>query len=143
MGYVILETNYWRVELAEKQIYLGRSYVSCKSGRKSLSELTPEEWLDFQEVVKKLEHVFTETFGATMFNWTCLMNDAYKSDPPNPHVHWHFRPRYQKPVEFMGNTFIDPNFAHHYDGSTESGALSASPDLMAAITTKLKARLSD
>lgn len=43
------------------------------------------------------------------------MNDAYKNTPPDPQVHWHFRPRYDKPVVFEGVEFVDLNFAHHYD----------------------------
>jgi len=49
-----------------------------------------------------------------MFNWGCLMNDAYQITPPNPQVHFHFRPRYDREVSFAGEKFIDPNFGHHY-----------------------------
>ena len=42
------------------------------------------------------------------------MNNAYQATPPNPQVHWHFKPRYNHPVEFAGEVFEDSNFGHHY-----------------------------
>jgi len=54
-----------------------------------------------------------------MFNWTCLMNGAYKNNPPDPHVHWHARPRYSKPVVFEGIEFEDKEFGHHYARHTD------------------------
>lgn len=65
--------------------------------------------------MKKLESALKKSFNATMSNWTCLMNNAYQNEPPNPHIHWHFRPRYNHKVEFAGLTFEDPEFGHHYD----------------------------
>lgn len=117
---IILETEYWIVELNNyDQTCLGRSYVSAKREVGSMSDLTQEEWLDFSSVVKKLEASCKNVFGATMFNWTCLMNLAYQNDPPNPHVHWHFRPRYKNPVSFAGETFEDVAFGKHYERGTE------------------------
>ena len=111
---LIFETKHWRITLTSDQTYLGRSYMDLKGERGSLSELTQEEIIDFFEFVKKFESTLKRAFGAVMFNWTCLMNDAYKEKPYNPHVHFHVRPRYDKEVEFAGETFADPNFAEHY-----------------------------
>ncbi len=116
----IFETEYWRVELnTNDQTYLGRSFVTAKRDVGSMSELTQAEWLDFSLVVKQFELVCKKAFGATMFNWTCLMNLAYQNNPPNPQVHWHVRPRYVQPVTFAGETFIDERFGHHYLQKTE------------------------
>ncbi len=109
------ETEFWEVVLHNNQTYLGYSVIGLKSRAKSMSEITTEEWLDFQNVVKTLESAYKNCFNATMFNWTCLMNHAYKKDPPKPWVHWHFRPRYNHDVDLDGKKFVDPNFAHHYD----------------------------
>jgi diadenosine tetraphosphate (Ap4A) HIT family hydrolase len=38
------------------------------------------------------------------------MNSSYLEDPPSPHLHWHFIPRYKKPVPFHGKIFEDPCF---------------------------------
>lgn len=115
----ILETKYWEVYLNPDQYYLGRCVVAAKRDVGAMSDLTEKEWLDFSKLVKKMESGFKTAFGATMFNWTCLMNDAYKAEDPHPEVHWHFRPRYAKPVKFAGTKFEDKEFGHHYERKTE------------------------
>ena len=111
---LVYETKHWKVVLAPDQSYLGRCYVALKRHCGDLAEMEKEEWLDFAELVKKLEGAMKKSFDATMFNWTCLLNDAYQNNPPNPHVHWHFRPRYSHRVEFAGLLFEDKDFGHHY-----------------------------
>jgi len=86
-------------------------------------------------VVKKLEAVITKAFGAKMFNWSCLMNNAYQNDPPNPHVHWHLRPRYSKRVKFANRWFEDPDFAHHYNRDREERVTEA---MVKKITRQIK-----
>ena len=110
----IIKTKLWTVKLSPDQAYLGRCIIILNRDCGNLSDLTNEELLNFHEIVKKLENGLKKTFNATMFNWTCLMNNSYKNDNPNPHVHWHFRPRYNHPVEFANEVFEDIEFAHHY-----------------------------
>ncbi|OGM19598.1 hypothetical protein A2685_01280 [Candidatus Woesebacteria bacterium RIFCSPHIGHO2_01_FULL_37_10] len=116
---LIFETKHWEVYLNPDQYCLGRSVVVAKRDVGSMSDLKEEEWIDFAKLVKRFESGFKEAFGATMFNWTCLMNNAYQSLPPNPHVHWHFRPRYAKSVKFEGIKFDDKEFGHHYAKGTD------------------------
>jgi len=120
---LVYETKHWKVILDPDQSYLGRCYVSLKRHCGDLAELTKEEWLDFAELVKKLEGALRKSFDATMFNWTCLLNDAYQNNPPDPHVHWHLRPRYSHKVEFAGLLFEDKEFAHHYGRGTNREVL--------------------
>ena len=42
------------------------------------------------------------------------MNDFYKDPAPDPHLHIHVRPRYDKPVMLNGNVYLDSEFGHHY-----------------------------
>ncbi len=42
------------------------------------------------------------------------MNDFYKDPVPDPHLHIHVRPRYDKPVMLNGNVYLDSEFGHHY-----------------------------
>lgn len=107
------------MDICDNQEYLGRSYVTLKRHCPSLSEISIDEWLDFLSLIKKLENAFSKAFGAISYNWTCLMNDAFKEKPAFPHVHWHIRPRYDKDVTFADTTFIDPEFGHHYARSSE------------------------
>lgn len=117
MNELLLETTYWEVFLAEDQMYLGRLVIKTKEPRSSLPDITEEEQKDFFLLIKKLESFYKEVVGATMFNYSCLMNDAYR-DNETPHVHFHLRPRYKNPVTILGNTFMDPNFGEHYISPT-------------------------
>lgn len=102
------------------QTYFGRCVVVLKRKCGDLADVTNEEMIDLLEnVVRKLESAFRKAFGATMFNWACLMNNAYQEKPPDPQVHWHLRPRYDRIVEFEGETFVDSDFGHHYERHTE------------------------
>ena len=110
----IFESKYWKVELSGDQLYLGRSYAICKTKRESLSGLTDEEFSDLHAVIKKYEELLKKTFGATLFNWACLMNHAYREKPYTPQVHFHVRPRHENEVSIGGAIFKDPNFCDHY-----------------------------
>lgn len=116
---IIWESEHWKVIIHEDQQYLGRAIVSAKNReRPTLTSLTTDEWLDFQNVVKDFEQAVRSAFGAELFNWACLLNLAFQNDPPNPHVHWHVRPRYRQPVVFAGLQFRDEDFGRHYDIKT-------------------------
>lgn len=134
---VIWQGKHWSVFLALDQGYLGRLFIPAKRHVGSLSGLTTEEWAEFQEAVKKVESAITLEFGAELFNWNCLMNHAFKLPDPKPHVHWHVRPRYRHDVEVAGQTFVDPNFGHHYD---RDHSLDASSEVKQAIIDRLKAQ---
>ncbi|MCX6728063.1 MAG: HIT family protein [Candidatus Saccharibacteria bacterium] len=112
---VIYETDQWRVLLANDQGYLGRCYVTAKNHTGSLGELSDQQWKEYARIVTLLETACKKALGAEMFNWTCLMNNAFRKQPSKPHVHWHFRPRYRKDVSFGDLTFEDPQFGYHYD----------------------------
>ena len=50
------------------------------------------------------------------------MNSFYKESAPNPHLHIHIRPRYDKPVRLNESTYTDSEFGHHY-ALNKSGAM--------------------
>lgn len=109
-GDLIFETKYWLILLAPDQKNLGTCVVALKREEGNITGLKDEEWMDFSYVVKILQSALKKAFNTTMFNWGCLMNSAYLKDHPDPHVHWHFIPRYREKVEFEGVTFKDPCF---------------------------------
>lgn len=111
----IYKTKYWYVGLAPDQAYFGRSYVSAVEHIDTIANLSDEQWADLHMVMKKVERVFINQFEATVLNWCCLTNNAFKTKPYNPHVHWHMRPRYDHKVDIAGINFTDPEFGHHYD----------------------------
>ena len=115
---LVYSTKYFNVFLEEDQTYLGRCTISTKEHIEDLSNVTKEKWLDFSEIVKYLEKSAKNSFGAIMFNWACLMNLAYQREHPNPHVHWHFRPRYNENIKFENLEFKDKEFSRHYEKGT-------------------------
>ena len=134
----IVEGDYWSLTLAQDQAYLGRAFLTARRHVASLNELTDDEWAGLRTIIKAYEQVITDIFDAQLFNWTCLMNNAFKAETPQPHVHWHVRPRYDHPVDAIGRTFHDPNFAHHYD-SKQTDVLNQSS--IAKLTTIIKEQI--
>lgn len=135
---LIFQTDHWKVFLMDEQSYLGRSVVSLKRHAGSLPDLSEEEWIDFKKVVERLEKAIRKTFDAQVFNWGCLMNNAFRKVPFNPHVHWHVRPRYKSKVIFAGKTFEDPDFGEHYNRDRKE---TVSPEILNQIVRAFKNHL--
>jgi diadenosine tetraphosphate (Ap4A) HIT family hydrolase len=130
----LFETTYWRVYLDPEQSYLGRCRVILKRHAGTLSMLNTEEWKDFGEAVRRVELILTKAFEPKLFNWTCMVNNSYLDEDPDPHIHWHVRGRYDSPVVIEGVTFDDPDFGHHYDRARKK---EVSEDTLRAIRARL------
>lgn len=130
-SYLVLLNN-------QDQSYLGRCVIFIKPHREQLSELSDKEWLDFKEMLKVIELAFRKAFGATLFNWSCLVNNSYRKKPYTPHIHWHMRPRYDHEIVFEGHTFKDPEFREHYDRLKKEFV---STELQQKIVAKVKSNI--
>ena len=119
----VYESTFWSVFLSDEQDYIGRCILVLKHHCGSMTELTDGEWEDLRNQICKVEICLKTVLGATLCNWSCLMNSFYKETEPNPHLHMHVRPRYDEPVMVNGNTYIDSEFGHHY-AVNKSGAIS-------------------
>lgn len=51
-------------------------------------------------------------FRATMFNFACLMNNAYK-DNIVPRVYYHFIPRYRDTLMLFNKKYVDKHFGYN------------------------------
>lgn len=120
----LYESRSWSVFLADEQDYIGRCILVLKRHCGSLSELTDDEWEELHSLVCKVEACLKAVLGAALCNWSCLMNSFFKEAEPDPHLHVHVRPRYDKPVMLNGNTYTDSEFGHHY-ALNRSGAIPA------------------
>jgi len=109
------QTKFWRICLAPNQSLLGSCVISLKRHCGDLANLTQDELLEFLDVIKRVEESTQRAFGATMFNWSCYMNHAYRQSLPNPHIHWWAIPRYEHDVVFGDLIFQDPHFGNPYD----------------------------
>jgi len=111
-GKLITGRKYWNIFLAPSQRYLGTCVIAIKRHCANLSELEDFEWMEFSKIVPEMEIVIKKLFNPTLFNWSCFKNAAYRSDNPDPEVHWHLIPRYDSEVEFHGIKFEDPDFGY-------------------------------
>ena len=112
--YQVYETAFWSVYLSDEQDYIGRCILVLKRHCSSMSELNEDEWEDLRKLICKVETCLKTVLGAALCNWSCLMNSFYKESEPDPHLHIHVRPRYDKPVMVNGNIYTDSEFGHHY-----------------------------
>ena len=131
----IRETGCWRICLAPNQSLIGRCVIHLKRHAGDLADLTGDEWADFLNVVKRVEGALRSAFEATMFNWSCYMNHAYRENHPDPHVHWWAVPRYARALRFGGRTFEDPQFGDPYDHGRR---LDLPKDLRGEIAEKIR-----
>jgi len=88
-------------------------YCIIGNDKESLSELTSEAWEELGKLEKELERVCKKVFGATMFNFCCLMNNAYR-DNTKPQVHYHFVPRYKEPLMLFNKKYVDRHFGYNF-----------------------------
>ena len=93
------------------QEFVGDCIISCN--KESLSELTDNDWIELGKIEKELERVSKRLFNATMFNFACLMNNAYR-DNEKPHVHFHFIPRYKNKLEIFNKVYKDKHFGYNF-----------------------------
>lgn len=109
----IIEGEHWVATLREDQEYLGTTYVTLREHKSSLEALTPAEDAEFITIRNQLITAQKRAFGAAVVNMSCLMNDTYQDITPDPHVHYHFKPRYARPATFSDQVFIDRQFGHY------------------------------
>ena len=93
------------------QEFVGQCIIS--GHKESLGDMTSEEWIELGEIEKELERVCKKLFNSTMFNFACLMNNAYK-DNEIPHVHYQFLPRYKNELKLFGKTYKDKHFGYNF-----------------------------
>lgn len=88
-------------------------YCILSSDKEALSDLEPEAWEELGKLEKELERVCKKVFRATMFNFACLMNNAYRDDE-KPHVHYHFVPRYKSELKLFNKIYKDKHFGYNF-----------------------------
>ena len=93
------------------QEFIGDCIISCN--KESLSDLTDEDWIELGRLEKELERISKKLFNATMFNFACLMNNAYR-DNEKPQVHYHFVPRYKNELKLFGKVYKDRHFGYNF-----------------------------
>ncbi len=104
--------KYWNVIFGSWcQTHPGYCIIGCD--KESLSELSIEAWQELGIIEKELERVCKKVFDATMFNFCCLMNNAYR-DNEKPKVHYHFIPRYRNELRLFNKIYKDKHFGYNF-----------------------------
>lgn len=100
---LIKEYDHWVALLRPQQVTIGTLVIAAKSDATQLGDLTTEQWTEFATVSRDMEVLLTKVFSAEKFNYLALMMK-------DPHPHFHFVPRYSKPVMFNGKEYIDTDW---------------------------------
>lgn len=103
--------NNWEVIFVNwSQEFPGDCIISCD--KEKLSDLTSDDWIELGLIEKELERITKKLFNATMYNFACLMNNAYR-DKEKPHVHFHFIPRYDGERIILDKKYKDKHFGYN------------------------------
>jgi len=100
---LVKEYDHWVVLLREHHVTLGSLVIVAKAEINDLGEVSDEAWADFAQIIRDTEALLRTEFGAEKFNYLALMMGE-------AHVHFHMFPRYSKPVEFEGRTYVDEDW---------------------------------
>lgn len=104
--------KYWVIIFVDWcQEFPGQCIIS--SNKVSLSDLSSDEWVELGMLEKELEMVCRKVFNSTMFNFACLMNNAYR-DNEKPHVHFQFIPRYNGKRVILNKKYRDKHFRYNF-----------------------------
>lgn len=98
----IKEFNYWFLILNNRQGFLGRSILILKNHKTDELELTKEEVLEKHEIYCLWRNAISKAFNPDKINQAQLGNEE---DIHKGHIHWHFVPRYRRPIYFSDMEF--------------------------------------
>lgn len=106
----IKKYNYWDLQLfINDQYYIGRSVAILKSRHiNNMLDLNIKERIElFDFVLKDINKALNSVFVPDLYNYTDEGNDC-------EHLHIHIIPRYNKPVKFDGEAYIDEYWGQTY-----------------------------
>ena len=97
---MVAQTEYWKWSVRPSQCTLGAGVLSLKRPAEAMAELTTQEGADLINAIKIIETTLKKAFDFDKINYLMLMMIDY-------HVHYHVIPRYSKPIDFEGASFVD------------------------------------
>ena len=104
----LYKSDNWEVIFVDWcQDFPGNCIISSK--KESLSDLTNEEWIELGKIEKEFERIVKKLFNATMVNFACLMNNAYR-DKETPNVHFHILKPKCLSLYFLFKITLSPSY---------------------------------
>ena len=98
----VKEFKYWFLILDISQSFLGRCLLILKNHKTDEVELTNEEALEKHKAYKIWREAVRKAFNPDKINQAQLGNEEHVH---KGHLHWHFIPRYRRPISFTGQEF--------------------------------------
>jgi len=98
----IKEFKHWFLILNYKQGFLGRCLLILKSHKTDEIEMTEEEILEKHKIYCLWRKAVSKAFNPDKINQAQLGNEEHIH---KGHIHWHFVPRYRRPIYFAGLEF--------------------------------------
>ena len=98
----IKDFKYWFLSLNWEQGFLGRSILFLKAHKVDEIELTDEEAAEKHAIYCLWRKAVTKAFNPDKINQAQLGNEEFLH---KGHLHWHFVPRYRRPITFAGSSF--------------------------------------
>lgn len=98
----VKDFKYWFLILNHGQGFLGRCMLILKYHKTDEAELTDEEALEKHKIYCLWREAIKKAFNPDKINQAQLGNEE---DVHGGHLHWHFVPRYRRPIYFAGMEF--------------------------------------
>lgn len=98
----IKEFKYWFLALNHRQGFLGKCLLILKAHKTDEIETTDEEMLEKHKIYCLWREAVTKAFKPDKINQAQLGNEEHIH---KGHLHWHFVPRYRRPIQFEGVEF--------------------------------------
>lgn len=98
----IKDFKYWFLALNWQQGFLGRSMLILKAHKVDELELTAEEVAEKHEIYCQWRKAIDKAFHPDKINQSQQGNEEFLH---KGHLHWHFVPRYRRPISFAGAKF--------------------------------------
>lgn len=102
----IKEFKYWFLILNKEQRFLGRCILILKTHKIDEIELTEEEMLEKHKIYCLWRRAISKAFNPDKINQAQLGNEEHIH---KGHLHWHFIPRYRRPIYFNDIEFQSDN----------------------------------
>lgn len=102
---IIKKYQYWTLSVSFRQPLLGTLVIWANRETEKLTQLSQEELMELQTIMKEAEVLLAKAFFPERFNYLQLGNN-------NHHLHIFCLPRYENSRKFSDKTWNDKSWGH-------------------------------
>ena len=100
---IIHESTFWTLEVSYRQHTIGSVIIFCKRPVEKITDLTSDELLDLQNIMKKYQDALDKIWQPDRYNYLQLGNALHN-------LHFHVIPRYKNDRTYANLNWHDPTF---------------------------------